>query len=70
MPVDGVLGCLAALARLRLANPHLKTMMSVGGGSGSAAFSALAATPAGRANFARSAREWVDRYSFDGIDGR
>ncbi len=70
MPVDGTLGCLAALALLKQANPHIKTLLSIGGGTGSKEFPAVAVSPSLRAAFARSARQWVDRHSFDGIDSK
>ncbi|CAG8954996.1 hypothetical protein HYFRA_00008685 [Hymenoscyphus fraxineus] len=66
--VDGEKGCLAALAKLKLQKPSLKTLLSVGGGSGSANFPIFAATSTGRENFARTSREFVDRFSLDGID--
>lgn len=68
--IDGEKGCLAALRKLKLQNPHLKTLLSVGGGSGSANFPTFAASSVGRENFARSAREFVQRFSLDGIDGK
>ncbi|CAG8974283.1 hypothetical protein HYALB_00010351 [Hymenoscyphus albidus] len=67
--VDGEKGCLAALAKLKLQKPNLKTLLSVGGGSGSANFPIFAATSTGRENFARTSREFIDRFSLDGIDG-
>ncbi|KAF2225410.1 glycoside hydrolase superfamily [Elsinoe ampelina] len=67
--VDGTKGCLSAL-RLAKATTHerLQLMLSVGGGSGSAHFPALASTSTGREQFATSCRSWVDQYGFDGID--
>ncbi|KAL1891942.1 hypothetical protein Sste5346_007286 [Sporothrix stenoceras] len=66
--VDAEHGCLDALARVKRDNPHLRTLLSIGGGAGSGAFSGIAATEEGRAAFAKAASEWVHRYSFDGID--
>ncbi|KAK3395321.1 glycoside hydrolase superfamily [Podospora didyma] len=59
--------CLNEDGTLRL-NPSLKIILSIGGGSGSAEFPTTAAKSEGRACFARSARQWVDRYGFDDID--
>ena len=66
--IDGEQGCLAAMAKLRRENPHLKTIVSVGGGSGSAEFPTLAANPDARKTFGREARAFCARYEFDGID--
>lgn len=68
LPVDGEQGCFAALSKLKKQNPQIKTLLSVGGGSGSANFSAVAANSNSREAFARTAREFVDRFSLDGID--
>ncbi|KAI1465072.1 glycoside hydrolase family 18 protein [Daldinia caldariorum] len=66
--VDGEKGCLRALAKLKQQKPNLKTLVSIGGGSGSAEFPAMAASPASRATFARSCKEFVEQYQFDGVD--
>ncbi|MBV1777329.1 glycoside hydrolase family 18 protein [Burkholderiaceae bacterium DAT-1] len=56
------------LRMLKSAHPHLKTLISIGGWTGSATFSDVAATPASRARFARSAVQFMRQYGFDGID--
>ena len=61
-------GCLAALAKLKNENPHIKTIASIGGGSSSKEFPKLAASSKARETFAREARAFCDRYSLDGID--
>jgi chitinase len=66
--VDGKQGCLAALSKLKEQHPQIKTLLSVGGGSGSADFPAVAADFNCREAYARTAREFVDRFSLDGID--
>ncbi|KAI6087199.1 glycoside hydrolase family 18 protein [Hypoxylon rubiginosum] len=66
--VDGEKGCLRALAKLKQQKPDLKTLVSIGGGSGSAEFPAVAADPARRATFARECREFVDKHHLDGVD--
>ncbi|KAI1477328.1 glycoside hydrolase family 18 protein [Daldinia eschscholtzii] len=66
--VDGEKGCLRALAKLKQQKPNLKTLVSIGGGSGSAEFPAMAASSTHRATFARSCKEFVERYQFDGVD--
>lgn len=70
LPVDGEQGCLAALAKLKRQHPHIKTLLSVGGGSGSAEFPAVAASIQRREAFVRTARELVDRFGLDGIDSK
>jgi GH18 family chitinase len=51
-----------------VAYPHLKVIISVGGWSWSANFSAAAATPTSRYRFATSLRDFVDTYGLDGAD--
>ncbi|KAH7349778.1 chitinase 18-2 [Plectosphaerella cucumerina] len=65
---DGVKGCLAALAQLKAANPHLRLLLSLGGATASAEFPALAASPDARETLARECRAFVDRHGLDGID--
>ncbi|KAH8844626.1 hypothetical protein MCOR27_003483 [Pyricularia oryzae] len=65
---DGVTGCLAAVRKLKHQNPHLKTIVSLGGGSGSAEFPALATNPRARDTLARATRQFVDQHGFDGVD--
>jgi hypothetical protein len=69
-PIDGETGCLAAFMKLKRQSPHLKTLISIGGGSGSTEFPALAADPAARATFAQQTRDFCDKYEFDGIDSK
>ena len=68
VPADGEKGGLAALAKLKQQHPHIRTLISIGGGSGSAEFPALAASPDARANFARHVKDFVDKWNFDGVD--
>jgi len=49
-------------------NPQIKTLVSFGGGSGSAEFPALAADCTSRATFVQEARQFVERHSLDGVD--
>ncbi|KAI0178209.1 glycoside hydrolase superfamily [Pestalotiopsis sp. NC0098] len=65
---DGEKGCLPALAKLKSQVPGLKTLVSIGGGSGSAEFPAMAANPVARSNFARSCREFCEKWGVDGVD--
>ncbi|KAJ2004574.1 hypothetical protein GGI04_002557 [Coemansia thaxteri] len=53
---------------VRRRNPALRSLISVGGWTWSAGFSAMAASPLSRAEFVRSAAEFLARYKFDGID--
>ncbi|KAK0648196.1 glycoside hydrolase superfamily [Cercophora newfieldiana] len=68
IPVDGETGALAALAKLKRQHPHLHTLVSIGGGSGSAEFPALAANLSARANFACNVKDFVTKHNFDGVD--
>lgn len=61
-------GNLNQLRKLRAANPGLRTLISVGGWTWSANFSALAATAEGRATFAESCVDFAVTHGFDGID--
>ncbi|KAK4221021.1 glycoside hydrolase family 18 protein [Podospora fimiseda] len=69
-PVDDTNGTIQALLNLRSSHPTLKIILSIGGGasSGTTEFPALASKPETRLAFAKSSKEWVDRYNFDGID--
>ncbi|KAJ9314020.1 CAZyme family GH18 [Paecilomyces variotii] len=68
-PTDGTKGCLNALSLLKRERfPHLKLIVSLGGGSGSGPFAELAAVPESRARLAQSVRKFVDQYGFDGVD--
>ncbi|KAF5539030.1 chitinase 1 [Fusarium mexicanum] len=66
--VDGEKGCLAALCKLKDQHPHIKTLVSIGGGSSSNEFPALAASKAARQTFAREIKEFCDAHHFDGVD--
>ncbi len=61
-------GNLGQLIQLKRAHPHLRTLLTVGGETLSAAFSDLAASASARAAFAKSCREILVRYGFDGVD--
>ncbi|NOZ07710.1 MAG: glycoside hydrolase family 18 protein, partial [FCB group bacterium] len=65
-------GCLRGsfhqLQILKETNPHLKTLISVGGWTWSHYFSQVAATAESRALFAESCVEFVQQYGFDGVD--
>lgn len=68
IPVDGEKGCLAALAKLKSRVPGLRTLVSIGGGSGSAEFPAMAADPVARSTFAKSCRDFCEKWHVDGVD--
>ncbi|KAH8653340.1 glycoside hydrolase superfamily [Xylariales sp. PMI_506] len=67
-PVDGEQGCLTALSKLKSLKPSLKTLVSIGGGSGSAEFPVVAANPMARNTFAKSCRDFVTTWAMDGVD--
>ena len=56
------------LNNVKAANPHLKTLISIGGWTLSGKFSDVALTDASRETFAKSAVEFMTKYGFDGID--
>ncbi|KAJ2802520.1 hypothetical protein H4R20_003243 [Coemansia guatemalensis] len=53
---------------VRLRNPQLRTLISVGGWTWSAGFSPMASSAHSRAEFVRSVGDFLQRYHFDGID--
>lgn len=65
-------GCLKGnfnqLLKLKKANPHLKTLISIGGWTWSDQFSDVALTASSRAKFANSAVQFIREYGFDGVD--
>ncbi|KAI9720405.1 MAG: hypothetical protein M1812_002911 [Candelaria pacifica] len=68
--VDGTWGCLRALAKLKQENPHVKLILSIGGGAASQHFAPVANDQTARHRFAHSAMELINAYGFDGIDGK
>ncbi|HVL24360.1 MAG TPA: glycosyl hydrolase family 18 protein, partial [Thermomicrobiales bacterium] len=68
---DGLYGNFRQLQLLKQRHPHLRTLISLGGWTGSGGFSDAAATPEGREAFAASCIElFLTRWPgvFDGID--
>lgn len=61
-------GNLNQLRKLKEQNPHLITMISVGGWTLSGRFSDAALTAASREKFAASAVRFIRQYHFDGVD--
>lgn len=66
--VNKIYGNLGKLAQLKVTNPHLKTLISVGGWTWSNRFSDVAADPQLRKNFANSAVDFVRQFKMDGVD--
>ena len=58
----------AVLNKLKLKNPQLTILVSVGGWLWSTGFSDMALTPASRATFIESVDAFVTRYQLDGLD--
>jgi chitinase len=56
------------LIKLREQNPHLQTLISLGGWTWSSNFSDVAATPESRKAFVDSCVDFMEQYKFDGID--
>jgi chitinase len=70
MPVDGTTGCLRAFAQLKPQYSQMKLILSIGGGGkGSENFAAVARSQSRTETFAQSARQLVDEFGLDGIDG-
>ncbi|KAK3304937.1 glycoside hydrolase superfamily [Chaetomium strumarium] len=68
IPSENVMGALAALARVKTTHPHIRTLISIGGGAGSAEFPFLAADPSAVARFTVETRAFIEKWSFDGVD--
>ncbi len=56
------------LQLLKAAHPNVRTLISIGGWTGSAKFSDVALTAASRDKFARSVAHFIQQYGFDGVD--
>lgn len=70
MDVDGAKGCLSAFVQLKQQYSQLRVVLSVGGqGKGSENFASVAHSRSKTEVFVRSARQLVDQYGLDGIDG-
>ena len=65
---DSLRGSFHQLQILKRNHPHLRTLISVGGWTGSGSFSDVALTPESREQFAMSCVDFVSRYGFDGVD--
>jgi chitinase len=68
--VDGEKGCLSAITKLKSQHPQIKTLVSIGGGSSSKEFPALAANKAARQTFAHQIKEFCVTHQFDGVDSK
>ncbi|KAG8526979.1 uncharacterized protein KY384_008408 [Bacidia gigantensis] len=68
LDLNGALGALGDLQRVKTQNPQIKTILSLGGGSGSENFAAAASNPTSRATLANTAKQILDKYQMDGID--
>ena len=58
----------AELRKLKQSNPHLKTLISVGGWDYSTYFSDVAASASAREVFAQSCVDFIVEHGFDGVD--
>jgi hypothetical protein len=68
--MDGTQGAMRACAKLKQQRPYLKLIVSVGGAEGNNQdFATIASNAQKRTNFAYTARQLIDQYNFDGIDG-
>nr|XP_037268022.1 chitinase-3-like protein 1 isoform X2 [Rhipicephalus microplus] len=63
------LGMYEKVNKLKVAHPHLKTLLAIGGwNEGSIKYSQMASTPEGRQRFALSVLSFLDKHGFDGLD--
>ncbi|KAI5462142.1 family 18 glycoside hydrolase [Mariannaea sp. PMI_226] len=67
-PVDGVQGGLGSLMHLKQKHPHLRVVLSIGGGNSAEIYPIVASNTLLRDNFARSAHGLVEASGLDGID--
>lgn len=64
-----IVGNLKKVSDLKKINSNLKCLLSIGGWSASTAvFLSVATDPVKRANMAKSAIEFMQKYNYDGID--
>jgi chitinase len=69
--IEGTPGALNDLAKIKSENKHIKTVLSVGGGGeASSIFAQIARDPKLCQAFANSARQFLDKYSLNGIDSK
>ncbi|KAJ2719137.1 hypothetical protein GGI07_005402 [Coemansia sp. Benny D115] len=67
--VRGNFGALnSAHGPVRRRNPHIRTLISVGGWTWSGGFSAMAASPESRREFVCSVGDFLEAHAFDGVD--
>ncbi|KAL6715836.1 hypothetical protein ACLMJK_006797 [Lecanora helva] len=67
--INGIKGCINDLKAVKERYPHVKTVLSFGGGGkGSEGFPAVAGNANSRLKFAHDARRMIDSQAFDGID--
>ena len=70
MPVDGTNGCIRAFTQLKQQYSKMKVILSVGGGGkGSENFALVAGSNSRLDRFVHTARELVDQFGLDGLDG-
>ncbi|CAK7223880.1 hypothetical protein SBRCBS47491_005358 [Sporothrix bragantina] len=68
MTCDGARGALGSLLHLKQQHPHLQVVVSIGGSECASTFACVAANPAYRDNFARSALGLIEASGVDGVD--
>lgn len=66
---SGGLGMYKKFNELRKRNPHLTTMVAIGGwNEGSTKYSEMAKNPASRKEFVESVLKFLETHNFDGLD--
>ena len=59
---------LISIVNLKRNKPSLNVILSIGGGTGSAGFSAMARSESNRKSFAADCKRVIDRFNLDGVD--
>lgn len=67
-PGNNAYGCVNQLFQLKKKHRNMKSILSIGGWTWSANFSAVSSIPAARKTFAKSAVNLMKNWGFDGVE--